>query len=303
MTELGDPISRNQSGLRRAFKKVRPLLDAMPDSALLPLNLEPLAAVAKVRAVLPAILLMRDSIEGDLKLFDFVNLDQLETYALALLQAHAIYLGISARSQVLPKLSAEASALRGQLLRDCNTLVERGLIPRARLSKLQGPNGYRNIATDLLTIGELLRDSWPAIANRTAISLNELDRASALADEMINALGQRKKVTVLAAEAALTRQRAFSLLINAYNEVRQAVLYVRRHEGDAAQIAPSLYKKGTRRRKKREQDAFPATPPSPNADAPPGPASVRDKLSRASAKGADNKNTGTGGPESDPFLN
>lgn len=171
MTELGDSSSRNQSSLRRAFKKVRPLLDAMPNSALSHLNLDPLAAVAKVRGVLPAILLMRDSIEGQLKFFDLKPLDELETYALALIQAHAIYRGITARSQVLPKLSREACALRGQLLHDANTLVGHGLIQRARLSRLQGPNGYRNLASDLLTIGELLRDSWPTIANRTAISL------------------------------------------------------------------------------------------------------------------------------------
>jgi len=302
MTELGDPLSRNQSGLRRAFKKVRPLLDAMPDSALLQLNLDPLAAVAKVRAVLPAILLMRDSIEGTLRFFDLKNLDQLETYALALVQAHAIYRGNTARSQVLPKLSAEASALRGQLLRDSNTLVERGLIPRARLSRLQGPNGYRNIASDLLTIGELLHDSWPTIANRTAISLAELDRAEALADEMINALGQRKKVTVLAADAALMRQRAFSLFIRAYDEVRRAVLYLRWHEGDAEQIAPSLYGKRNGRGKKRDQDASPATPPSRNADVPSGPGSARDTPSCVSEKGTDTKTAAVGGPDSDPFL-
>lgn len=302
MTELGDPLCGNQSSLRRAFKKVRPLLQAIPDSALLQLNLDPLAAVAKVRAVLPGILLMRDSIEGTLRFFDLNCLDQLETYALALVQAHVVYRGITARSQSLPKLSAEASALRGQLLRDSNTLVQRGLIPRARLSRLQGTKGYRNIASDLLTIGELLRDCWPTIANRTAISLAELERAEVLAEEMITVLGQRKKVTALAADAALTRQRAFSLFIGAYDEVRRAVGYLRWHEGDAAQIAPSLYQKRNRRRKKCAQEASSATPPSRNANVPSGTASARDAPSRVSEKGTDTKSAGVGGPDSDPFL-
>ena len=52
-----------------------------------------------------------------------------------------------------------------------------------------------------------------------------------------------------------TRQRAFTLLVTAYDEVRRAVTFVRWAEGDADAFAPSLYAKSRKRRPGASDDA------------------------------------------------
>jgi hypothetical protein len=43
------------------------------------------------------------------------------------------------------------------------------------------------------------------------------------------------------------RQQAYVLLADAYEEVQHAIAFIRRHEGDAALIAPPLFAGRTRR--------------------------------------------------------
>lgn len=304
MADSSVPSSSNPSRLHRALKRVLPLLNAMPDSALLPLNVDPVAVVAKVRGALPTLLLLRNQIASDLNAFDLAQLDELETYAHALLQADAVYRSITARSRSLSQLSPEASLLRARLLCDAKTLVKHGLIPESRLSRLKGRKGHRNVATDLLTLREVLRDSWPVIANNTPLSLVDLERAEALGDEMIQAIGESKQVTVQAANAALVRHRAFSLVVRTYEEVRWAVRYLRRHEGDAARIAPSLYHRPKPKRKKGNRDTLPVTSSNREGDAlSPEPAPADGSPFRVSENGVDTKKIGVGDPGSDPFLN
>lgn len=302
MSQSNDPFSGNPPRLRQALAEVRPLLHEMPDSALLPINIEPLSAVTKVRGALPALLALRDSIVSEIRSFDPTNLDQLETYALAFIQAETIHRGISARSRLLSQLSLEATVLRIRLLNDSNVLVSRGLIQQERLSRLTGRKGHRNLASDLLTLSELLRDSWSTIANSTAITLAELDRAEVLGDEMINALGRRTEVTADAAEAALQRRRAYSLLIRAYDEVRNAVLYLRRHDGDADQIAPSLHEKRTLRRRKARRDDASSTSSTGDSHLSPTAEPVADTRPRTEQEQTNGNDSKAGQPGFDPFL-
>jgi len=52
----------------------------------------------------------------------------------------------SRRTRDLQELGAVANQLRARLVSDATALVERGLIPRGKLARLRGPNGYRKIA-------------------------------------------------------------------------------------------------------------------------------------------------------------
>jgi len=55
------------------------------------------------------------------------------------------------------------------------------------------------------------------------------------------------------------------LVVNTYDEVRRAVHYLRWREGDAEEIAPSLYS-GRRRRSKRDEDSEQDQPQLPASD-------------------------------------
>jgi len=294
MTEYKELRAIEQPRLRDALERVRPQLEAIPESALLQINLDPLAAAAVVRGALPGLMAMRPILAAEVKSFDLIHLDRLETYALALIQADTICKGITDKPQLLAPLSTEAYALRARLLADATILVRRGHIPEPRLSKLRGPNGYQNIASDILTLAGLLRDSWATIANRTAIQESELDRAEVLGDQLIDAIGMREQLTSMAAEAALQRQRAYTLFIGAYDEVRSALIFQRRHEGDANKIAPSLYGKRKARRKKPESTAD-AADTLKQASLTPSLGGVAAATDAAPARRV-------GMPGSDPFL-
>lgn len=80
-----------------------------------------------------------------------------------------------------------------------------------------------------------------------------VERAPGLALELHALLG--KKVRRAAkSEVQLVRQKAFTLLVNVYEECRSAVEYIRRHEGDAASYTPSLFLK---KRRGRSSEALP----------------------------------------------
>jgi hypothetical protein len=82
-----------------------------------------------------------------------------------------------------------------------------------------------------------------------------------LADQINQALGIREQMPELQAAAARDRQAAYSLFIEAYDEVRAAIAYVRRKEDDVDNIMPSLYAGRNGGRKKPVVDEPKPTPP------------------------------------------
>lgn len=252
---MTDPIESAVSvsvDLCGALDRVRPMMAQLSKAELLRVNLDPWAAVALVRGALPSLLGMRPVLAMPIYSFDIADLDLLETYALALTQAEAVYRTVSGKQEQLPIILDEGFEVRARMVEEANLLVHRGAIAAARLSKLSVPNGYRNIGADLLILVRVLRDGWCKHQGLTAIQSAELDYAANLADKLICGIAVRERTTVEAAAAADDRQRAFTLFVRAYSEVRWVVRFLRRRDGDAERLAPSLY---GRRKPRRKQQA------------------------------------------------
>ncbi len=281
MTDFKDIMGIEQPELRKVLERVRPQMLAPAQSELLPVNLDPLAAVTIARGALPKLLELRPLLASAINSFELANLDQLELYALALTQAQTVYQGVVKRSKALATISAQADELRARLLVDTSVHVQRGHISESRLANLKGPNGHRNIASDLLILAALLRDSWPNIRHRTTISEDELKRAELLGDQLVTAIATRKQSTAVAEVAALERQQTYTLFVRAYNQVRRAVSYLRWDEGDAERFAPSLYAKKKAVRRKR----------------------AIEPTATAKTEVAEMRKAPIGMPGSDPFLN
>jgi hypothetical protein len=73
---------------------------------------------------------------------------------------------------------------------------------------------------------------------------------------LLVAVGLKEQAPVKLGEAAQRRRRAFTLLIQAYDDARRAIVYLRAKSGDAAQIAPSLYAGRRGRRRAAEEVAM-----------------------------------------------
>jgi len=210
-----------------------------------------LNAIGKIRT-------FRPRIEDRLRDFDFERFDKLEDYTRALAQAHAMSIAAAAPTGTLVELNQEAIKIREALVADAVSLSRHGYIDPTRLDDLSGATGYKNVAFDLLAMVGLFHESWSEVAPHTPVKLADLRQAARIADGIIELLGAREAASAKAAHAAEMRVRAFTLFMNAYDDARSAVTYLRWREGDADSFAPSVY---TVRKNARKRDSADAVAP------------------------------------------
>ncbi len=249
-----------------AYDNILAEIVAVPDEELTTVNIDVVAAVTTVIGSLPEIKAFRSSIEAEWRNFDFVQFDKLETYALALNHAHSLYRGAFAPRANVIELAADLGLMRDRMLSNAQSLASLGLINGERLKTVKTVTGYKALASDVLTLGTVFKEHWSNVEGKTPYTPAELHRSGSAALELLTAVGLREQTPVLVGEAALTRQRAFTLFVRAYDEARRAVHYLRAKAGDADRIAPSLYAGRTVRRRNGEQEVI-DTAAAPNASA------------------------------------
>lgn len=226
---------------KEVLAKFKPEFEAVGDTELTPINLDVPSAVATVLGALPEIRAHRAEMQKALPELNLDRVDNLENYAIALNEAHGAYLAAIEPSSELKAVIAEATELRETLLTDAQALVRRGLVDAQQLVELKGPVGYKNLATDLNVLANVLRASLTEIVGKSAITEAELDRATRLQQRLIRLIGLREQGTPGVADASLLRQRAFTCLVRAYDSARRAVTFLRWDTADVDSIAPSLY--------------------------------------------------------------
>jgi hypothetical protein len=149
--------------------------------------------------------------------------DKLEAYAQAAAHAHSAHLRNDSQFEVT-RLGEQAQRARERLLFDATALARRGLLDAKVLEALKGPSGYRNVLFDLAALSNLLRDAWPRIEGKTAVDFSELAAARTLSADLNTALGLREQEQGEQTESAMDRKRAFTLFVQAYDEVRRATV-------------------------------------------------------------------------------
>jgi hypothetical protein len=255
-----------------AFQRVKPELDAIPETELEPINIDIASAVATVLGALP-------EIEQDLpRVAALGGVDQrlverLGDYTAALAYAHGAYRAASGPVDPVGDLAEQIFETRDQLLADAVALARRGLLDLARVDKLKSSTGFKGAAFDVIGLVALFREHWPAISNRTGLLETELDAAAALAQHLITAVGLKEQAPIAAGAAGLVRQQAFTQFVRAYDETRRALACIHWHTGRADEIAPSLYQgRGGRKAAPNEQAPPVATTPDVPATPPTTPA-------------------------------
>lgn len=288
--------------LRDVFEQVRPEMARLKAEDLLQITVDPMTAAGTARGALTRLNPLRERMAA-LPDFDIRNLDNLGLYARALMQADAVYLGVRSSPQHFQELVAEATAMREQVVSDAAALAKRGYIDGAVLDKLKGPVGHRNVATDLLTLINVIQANWEVVASKTALSAQEMERAEVLGDQLVNDIGERAVGPAAVDKVALERQQAYTVLVNAYDELRRAVIYLQWNYGDADAIAPSLFA-GKRRRSNADDEletesdhaTAPTSSTAPAADLGKPPTVAASAANSAPAK------VGAGLPGADPFT-
>jgi hypothetical protein len=292
------PGNAEVSRFEEAYNQLRDEIRAVAPSDYVMINIDVPTAITTVLGVLPAIRALRPRVAAELAQFDTGRFDKLEAYTLALGHAHAGYMSASQPAQSLDMLSEEGARLRDLLLSDASALAERRLIDGARLRQLKGVRGYRNLAFDLLTLARLFRDVWGSVQGKCAVQMREIQRAEALADQILQAVGHREQAPTTVVEAAETRQKAFALFMGAYEHVQRAVRFLRWDTEDWDDITPSIFNRASTRRKASADDEKPDLPvPAAQAPVPNVPVNAKPTNGTQVAN-----SPGIGLPNSDPFL-
>jgi hypothetical protein len=255
---------------RAAFQQIEPDAEKVATKDLLVINIDVTTAVTTATGALPEILALRDQ-ASKLAEFEIKNFDMLETFALATMHVQGEYVAASTPPEELLALNEQGIALREVLHSDATALAKRGLINGSKLSTFKVSPGYKILAEDLVGLSSLLRHNWDKISAKTAITMAELDQAEDLSDRLLSAVGAREQAPAVLADVSVQRQRVFTLFVDAYDQVRRAINYLRWEEGDLETIAPSLYAgRGNTRKKVDPQPTTPPVTPSPSTPTLPG---------------------------------
>jgi len=234
-------VASDEALIADAYARVKADLAALKPDELVRINLDVPLAEATILGVLPELKALRDRMAKELPTFDVVEFDKLEDYVLALGFTQAALQMASLPPDDLQSLVAEATKLREQLLADARSLSLRGLFDPQKLDQLKGANGFKNVAQDLQALCFAMQDTWAQIQERAATTTEELLEASRVGTRLMRVIGVREQGPALVAAATEQRQRAFNLVLHTYEDARHAVAFLRRREGDADSIAPSLY--------------------------------------------------------------
>ena len=211
-------------------------------------------------------------------------LDKLDLYARALGQAHAIFLRQDAASVEPMEASKRVVEARGLLLSVATLLVHRKAIEESALGQLKGTVGFKNQSNDVLQLVDVLRDAIAKGTDGGLVTSAELDEAERAVQALMLAMGRREQGPQMQSEAAELRQRCFTLLVRAYDELRRSIGYLRYYEEDVDTIIPSLYGGRTRKAKDAVEPTLiepaiaspsvvspPVAPVSPTTDTPSRP--------------------------------
>lgn len=298
-TSTKNVTTQRQPRLRAALAQVRGQMAILEPHDLLPITVDPLAAVSTARGALPQLLKLRDQMVA-LPGFESKNIDDLETLAVAAQATQSILLAADSPPERFNELMADATELRQRLYNDALALAQRGLISEAPLQALKGPVGFRNVASDLGILAMVFRAAGTRIEGKTCVTEEELDQAEIYSEDVIADLGLKNNAPATVAGVALERQQAFTLFINAYDQVRRAVTYLRWNQDDIDDFAPSLYSGRKRKASSEVAAQTPATSPTaPTAATQPAtqPATAATTPASPSAQAP-----AIGLPGADPFV-
>jgi hypothetical protein len=254
-----------------AYNRLMPEILAVPDGDSIPITVDIPAVITTVLGAAARILGMREVISTTFKDYDFSRLERLPEYALALGHSQALYRAAWSPPPPIAAAAEELTRTRDVLFSDAWALANHGFINPERLKECKTAIGYRAVAFDVLTLAAVIREKWSAVEGKTPLTLADLNQAVTKAENLLAAVGLKEQTPAMIGEASRIRQKAFTLFMNVYEDARRAIQYVRSKEGDADDIAPSLYAGRSRQKPDEPPPAPTPTPPvvGEHSDAPP----------------------------------
>jgi hypothetical protein len=234
-----------------AYESVAEELAALEPHEVMRVNVDLPRAAQVVFATAPGISALLPEMEQRLLDVPRARILRLPTYALAAWHASASSWRIRRLSPTRP-IAERAKPVRDHMLRSAEALARIGLLEMHRVQAARKGPGQLGLAQSMIALSALFRGEWPRIAATGFVDAREVERLSAVGQELIHALACGKhELRARRAAMADGPARAFTVLWRAYDAARRAVSYLRWEHGDAHLIAPALadHRSGKRRRR------------------------------------------------------
>lgn len=101
-------------------------------------------------------------------------------------------------------------------------------VDAGKLAQLQGGTAYRVLPQGLNLLRAIWHSSWPVIVGKSAVTREDLRAASLVAPGLPSVPWSRARAAPTANVATDQRHRAFTLFVQAYEDARAAITYLRR---------------------------------------------------------------------------
>lgn len=294
-------LVKDEALVADSYERVKADLAALAIEELAQVNLDIQLGARTILGALPELRALRDRLVKELPSFDIAAFDKLEDYTQALKFAQSGFLLATQPPDDLEQLLADGAKMKERLVADIKSLSLYGLFDSNVLSQLRGGNGLDNLAVDLDLLSQAMTANWAKIEGKALTPLSDVQTASRIGLRLTRIAGLRDQGPARLAAATELRMRAFTTVVNTYEEVRHAVGYLRRREGDADSIAPSLYP-GKSRRKAVEPTPAVAPTPVPAGGAPAPVAGAAPTTGLNPTNGATHSPTPAAGSSGGPFV-
>lgn len=284
--------------LHQCWEKKKEEFEAVPEDALKKVVLDCSTVVRTISGVQRKVGKFRAAIAKDLPATNMTYFDDLEVYVGALTHAHRMH-GLLVEYDDAPIAEwADALAEEHQtLFATAELVVQSGFMKAPTLPELRARTSHNVLILNTMKLVELLRLSWEQIENKTVLTRQMLEDIEARAVRLQHALGDRDQREADISASTLARQRAYTVTLRAYSEVRRAISWLRWFHGDADDLAPVLAnKRGTGSGDDSEPDPKDVTQPAANDRSSTGATTTAQPAAPPTAPAA------SSGPNSPPFV-
>jgi hypothetical protein len=229
----------DESELTKAFEKMLPALRAMPAERVQKPRVSLQAAGGLILGTYPLLSPHLAALRA-LPNTSAVAVDELRDRALAMMRADADYRSTLENESEIAPLLARAADVRRQMLQACDYVSALGKLPASFAESVREGSGNQEIASDLGVLGRLFDRDWATFEPHTPSIKPLVAEAIDLSTRLSAALG-RNRADGQQSEAAQLRDRAYTHFLEAYDEVRTGLLYLRSKQGDIDAILPSVF--------------------------------------------------------------
>jgi hypothetical protein len=229
-------------GFRASFLRLLPALEKA-DERRVPITVDVPTVVWRTTRLLPAILALRSRVVTATPRHDMSCFDLLEDCTGALLHAHVAAISPATPTlQDVSELGARVVKARDAMLGQVAYLVHAGVVDPERLGPIRRAAGYKRSSGELLALVGIVRECWHLLDGKLLLTAAQLDDAELLVKRMADAVAERDRLAAQRVEAKLMRQRAFTLFVHTYSQVRRALTYLLWNDPDLLEATcPSLY--------------------------------------------------------------